>query len=56
QQRVFASPGEEERAEPPLEENLPCTDLTDKAALTVCPSEGNLTPEIPLSSPDVSSP
>ncbi|RXN17533.1 phosphatase 1D-like protein [Labeo rohita] len=43
-------------AEPPLEENLPCTDLTDKAALTVCPSEGNRTPEMPLSSSDVSSP
>ncbi|XP_016385257.1 protein phosphatase 1D-like isoform X1 [Sinocyclocheilus rhinocerous] len=43
-------------AEPPLEENLTYTELTDKAALTVCPSEGNQTPETPLSSPDVSSP
>uniref|UniRef100_A0A8C1PNP8 Protein phosphatase, Mg2+/Mn2+ dependent, 1Db n=1 Tax=Cyprinus carpio TaxID=7962 RepID=A0A8C1PNP8_CYPCA len=43
-------------AEPPLEENLPYTELTDKAALTVCPSEGNQSPESPLSSPDVSGP
>lgn len=43
-------------AEPLLEENHPYTELTDKAALTVCPSEGNRTPEMPLSPPDVSSP
>ncbi len=43
-------------AEPLLEENLSYTELTDKAALTVCPSEGNRTPEMPLSPPDVSSP
>ncbi|XP_051949690.1 protein phosphatase 1D-like [Xyrauchen texanus] len=43
-------------AEPPLEENLPYIDLNDRAALTVCHSEANRTPEMPLSPPDVSSP
>lgn len=43
-------------AEPPLEENLPYIELTDKASLTACPFECNWTPEMPLSSPDVSSP